>query len=78
MKNSVGHCYTNRLGGGGQRSKLGRSTARVILGQVPGIATCGTRTHREVTASDEMPNLLTTRPPRTLGGGVCVWWIILL
>ena len=29
------------------------------------MATCGGRIHTEVTAYDEMPNLLTTRPQRT-------------
>ena len=44
------------------------STARVTLGQVISIVTCGTRTHTEVTAYDWMPNLLTTRPLRTSNG----------
>ena len=41
-----------------------RSTSRVILVQIFSIATCGIRTHTEMTAYDKMPNLLTTRPPR--------------
>ena len=34
-------------------------TARVILGQVLSIVTCGIRTHTVVTACDQMPNHLT-------------------
>ena len=42
--------------------KFAGLTARVILRQALSIATCGRRTHSEVTANDWMPKLLTTRP----------------
>ena len=41
------------------------SNALVILDEVFGIATCGTRTSTEVTACIQMPDLLTTKPLRT-------------
>ena len=58
------------LGNGMPRSKIkymSLLTARVILGQVLSIVTCGSQTHIEVTAFDCMPKLLTTNHPHGIG-----------
>ena len=57
---------------------MSRSTTKVTLKQVASIVTCGGLTHTEVAVCDKMPNLVTTRPPRTSFGFRGLGWGVLV